>query len=213
MAVTEMAEQQKITEQEKYSHDKIFYLILSILLALGLVASVLGMMYLFNLAANPAPTYFTATEQGGLISEVPLESTNMETNALLNWVTEGMMMANTFNFINYQTVLDNARVYFTKEGYDSYTNALTNAKIIDRVIQKKLVLHSVPSDAPQVLLEKPFAGRYMWKVRAPMNFSYQSMTDDHGEAMDVTLIVMRVPTTESENGILILKYDLTPSNS
>jgi hypothetical protein len=213
VAVTEIADQQKITEQEKYSHDKIFYLILSILLALGLVTSVLGMMYLFNLAANPAPTYFQATDQGGLISEVPLENSNMETNVLLNWVTEGMMRANTFNFINYPTVLDNARVYFTKEGYDSYTNALTNAKITDRVIQKKLVLHAVPSDAPQVLLEKPFAGRYMWKIRAPMNFSYQSVTDDHAEPMEITLIVMRVPTTESENGVLILKYDLTLTNS
>lgn len=210
MAVEE-TEQHRILEQEKYGSDKIFYLILTILLGLGLVVAFLGIMYLFNIAATPPPTSFKATEQGGLITELPLEEASMQTNVLLNWITEGMMLSNTFNFINYQNVLDNARVYFTKEGYDSYTNALANIKIVDRVIQKKLVLHAVPSDAPQVLLEKPFAGRYMWKVKLPMNFSYQSMTDSYFDAMDITLIVMRVPTTESENGILILKYDLTPS--
>lgn len=212
MAV-ESKEQYRILEQEKYGSDKILYLILTILLGLGLIAAFLGIMYLFNLAANPAPAYFKATEQGSLITEAPLENANMETNVLLNWVTEGMMLSNTFNFINYQNILDNAKVYFTKEGYDSYTNALTNVKIVDRVIQKKLVLHAVPSDAPQVLLEKPFAGRYMWKVRVPMNFSYQSVTESYFDAMDVTLIVMRVPTTESENGVLILKYDLNPSGN
>jgi hypothetical protein len=210
---TEEIEQYRILEQEKYGSDKIFYLILTILLGVGLIVAFLGIMYLFNIAANPPPTFFKATEQGGLITEAPLETANMETNVLLNWVTEGMMLSNTFNFINYQNVLDNARVYFTKEGYDSYTNALTNIKIVDRVIQKKLVLHAVPSDAPQVLLEKPFAGRYMWKIKMPMNFSYQSMTDSYFDAIDITLIVMRVPTTESENGILILKYDLTSSDS
>jgi len=200
--------QRAIVEQEKFYYDQFFHLVLAILLVLGLGAGILGIIYLFNSTANPPPVYFMATGQNSLIEETPLDHSNMETNALLNWVTEGMMLSNTFNFMNYQTVMDNAKDYFTKEGLDSYNNALSNNKITDRVIQKKLVLHAVPTDAPQILLEKPFAGRYMWKIKLPMKFSYQSVTTDIQDLMDVTLIVMRVPITESPNGVLILKLDL-----
>ena len=74
--------------------------------------------------------------------------------------------------------------------------------------EKKYVLRAIATDAPQVLLEKPFAGRYMWKIRIPMQFRYQNVKTDFGSLFEITLIVMRVPTAQSPNGVLILKYDL-----
>lgn len=205
-------EGQKIFEQEKFYYDRFFQLVLLILLTIGLCLGAFGMIYLLRDISSPAPVYFNATEKGGLIEELPLDISNMDSNVLLNWVTEAMMASSTFNFINYQTILNNAKTYYTKEGFDSYNTALVNAKVVDRVVQKKYVLHSVPTDAPQVLLEKPFAGRYMWKIKMPMRFKYQNVTDNFGDAMDITLIVMRVPVSESENGVSILKYDLQLNN-
>lgn len=201
----------KIVENERFYNDKYLQVVLLMLMIAFLGICLFGLNFLFYSTSSPPPTYFEANEQGSIIPDAPLDQSNMEINALLNWVTEGMMLGNTFNFMNYNYVMSQAAPYFTKEGFDSYKNALNNAKIIDRILQKKLVLKTVPTDAPQVLLEKSFAGRYMWKIKVPLKFHYQSVTTDLLEMMDATLIVMRVQTTQSPNGVLILKYELTPS--
>ncbi len=195
-------------EQERYHQDKAMQIVILALFSIALTVGILGLIILVRDSVAPPPTYFAAMPNGALFPEKPLDQPSLETNELLNWIAEAMMESNTFNFIDYNAVLNAASVYFTKEGYDSYKNALTTAKIIDTVTEKKYVLRAIATDAPQVLLEKPFAGRYMWKIRIPMQFRYQSVKTDFGNLVEITLIVMRVPTTQSPNGVLILKYDL-----
>lgn len=198
----------KAIEQEKFYADKTPLLMLLTLLLIIFAVSLMGVIILLRSAAFPAPVYFPMTDEKELIAEEPLDQASIETNQLLNWVAEGMRNSNTFNFMNYSTVLDNSSIYYTKEGYESYKNVLTTNNIINKVIEKKFVLKATPTDAPQILLEKPLAGRYMWKIKLPMEFRYQSVNADLRDLVQITLIVMRVPTTQSPNGVLILKYDL-----
>lgn len=198
----------KAVEQQRYGEDKSIQIVMLALLSIALTVVILGLMLLIRDPVAPPPVYFTAMENGALFPEKPLDQPGIETNELLNWITEAMMEANTFNFIDYNTVLDTASVYFTKEGYTSYKDALNTSKIIETITEKKYVLRAVATDAPQLLLEKPFAGRYMWKIKIPMQFKYQNVKADFGTLVEITLIVMRVPTVQSPNGVLILKYDL-----
>jgi len=41
-----------------------------------------------------------------------------------------------------------------------------------------------------------------------MRFKYQNVTSETLNPMAITMIVMRVPTTQAPLGVLILKYDL-----
>lgn len=198
----------KVVEQQRYGEDKSVQIVILVLLTVGLLVVIFGLMLLQRNSITPSPVYFTAMENGALFPEKPLDQPGIETNELLNWITEATMEVNTFNFIDYATVLDAANVYFTKEGYESYKAALNTAKILETVIQQKYVLTAVATDAPQLLLEKPFAGRYMWKIKIPMQFRYQNVKYSTGNLVEITVIVMRVPTTLSPNGVLILKYDL-----
>lgn len=207
MSVIQGAETKAI-EQERYHEDKSIQIIILALFSIALTVGILGLIILLRDSAVPPPTYFAAMPNGALFPEKPLNEPSLETNELLNWITEAMMEANTLNFIDYNTVIDASSVYFTKEGYESYKNALTTNKIIETVLEKKYVLRAIASDAPQLLLEKPFAGRYMWKIKIPMQFRYQNVRTDYGTLVEITLIVMRVPTAQSPNGVLILKYDL-----
>lgn len=207
MSVIQAAETKAI-EQERYHEDKSIQIIILALFSIALTVGIVGLIILLRSSVVPPPTYFAAMPNGALFPEKPLDQPSLETNELLNWITEAMMQSNTFNFIDYNTVIDAANVYFTKEGYESYKNALVTAKIIETVIEKKYVLRAVATDAPQLLLEKPFAGRYMWKIRIPMQFKYQNVRTDFGSLVEITLIVMRVPTAQAPNGVLILKYDL-----
>lgn len=201
-----------VVEQEKFYQDRIGLLMLLTLLLLVSGTMILGIIVMLRKTALPPPTYFSATDIDQLISEAPLEQTGIGTNVLFNWITEAMMNCNTYNFISHAKVIDSASLYFTPEGYETYKNALTEAKIVDKVVNEKLILKAVPSDAPQILLEKPFAGRYMWKIKIPMKFRYQNVTTDITDQIEINLIVMRVPTTQSPLGISILKFEMEEIN-
>lgn len=200
--------QKKIIEQERFYYDRYAFTVLLTLLSIGLSVVLLGLNFLLHTAAVPPPTYFAETTFGELVASSTLEKPNIQNNVLLNWVAEVLMASNTFNFINYNNVISSASLYFTKEGFNSYQDALNNNKILEQVLQKKLVLRAMPTDAPQILLEKPFAGRYMWKIKIPMQFKYYSVAATWTDNLDVTLIVMRVPTVQSPNGVSILKLDI-----
>lgn len=198
----------EVVEQEKFYHDKLgILLLLSVLLTL-LALGIGGLIFLLRSSAVPPPTFFKVTALDQLVQEPPLDIAGVDTSVLLNWVAEAIMTSNTFNFINYPGVVAAATTYFTPEGFDSYKNALKNSKIIDRVVEKKLVLKLTATDAPQILLERPFASRYLWKIRCPVNLRYQNVTTDTSERWEINIIVMRVPTTQSPIGVLILKYDM-----
>lgn len=200
--------EREVVEQARFYNDKYASILLLLLLLGALGAGLFGLLFLLRSTAFPAPTYFPATDLGQLLQETPLDQANIGDNVLLNWVTEGMMTSHTFNFMSYNAVMTKANEYFTPEGYANYKDALTKLKIIDRVLTKKLVLKATPTDAPQILLEKPFAGRYLWKIRIPMRFRYQNVTSDEMEPMAITIIVMKVPTSQSPTGVLILKYEI-----
>lgn len=197
-----------VIEQQKYRADKAFQVLFLLLLCLAFAVGIVGFMLLLRSTVVPPPVYFLAGTDGALVQEKPLDQPGLETNELLNWITEAMMESYTFNFVDYNTVIDAAKVYYTKEGYESYKTVLDTTKITEAVTTNKLVLTGIATDAPQLLLEKPFAGRYMWKIKIPMRLRYQNVRTDFNSAVDVTVIVMRVPTTESPNGVLILKLDL-----
>ena len=201
-----------VVEQEKFYQDRMGLLMLLTLLLLVSGTMILGIIVMLRKTALPAPTYFSATDINQLVTEAPLYQAGISTSVLFNWITEAMMACNTYNFISNVKVIESANLYFTPEGYETYKNALTDAKIVDKVINHKLVLKAAPSDAPQILLEKPFAGRYMWKIKIPMKFRYQNVTTDITDQMEINLIVMRVPTTQSPLGVSILKFEMEEIN-
>lgn len=206
--VQETEETTIVVEQQRFYQDKSLFLSLTAVLLGILVLGLLALIVLLRGLAVPSPVFFETTALGQLIVEAPLDKPSIETNELLNWITQGMMLANTFNYVDYPAVTETAKALYTKDGFESYLNGLKNSNLVSNVVQQKLVLKATPTDAPQLLLEKPFAGRYMWKIKIPMRFRYQNVTTDMSDLADITLVVMRVPTTQSPNGVSILKYDL-----
>ncbi len=198
----------KAFEREDFYRDKQGHLRLISFLLIVLAVSFGGVIFLLRSLSVPAPLYFSAEATKALVAEAPLDKPSIQKNELLNWVAEGMMKAYTLNFINYQANIDKASVYFTREGFATYQAAFVNTKILERLLADKLVLKAVPTDAPNIIVDEPFAGRYMWKIKLPMRFQYESVTRLFSEMVEVTLIVMRVPTSQSPNGVSILKINL-----
>lgn len=197
-----------VEEKERYGTDSMATLSLLTIMLLAFGAGLLLLAFYIFEIQSPPPAFFKATDRGELIPQVPLDKPNMATNALLNWVTENMMQDNTFNFVNYQQVLERARVDYTAEGYDSFLKALTDAKIIDTVVTNKFIMRASPSSAPQITKEGVLANHYLWKIKLPMQFKYQSMTTGGIDNVEITLLIMRVPTSQSPFGVKILMFNL-----
>lgn len=198
-----------LMENDKFYGDKLGFLSLLILFVLGLLLLSIYITIVLRPLKSPPPMFFKAGENGELIQEAPLNQPNVSNNILLNWVTESMMISNTFNFVNYATKIEAAREYFTPEGYESFTKALQDTRLLQTVISNKFVLRAMPTAAPQIVKEGELANRYLWKIKLPMMFQYKNIGTGLFDSADLNVLVVRVPTTVSANGLKILRYEIT----
>lgn len=208
MAEKSESEEQAVLQPQWFKRDHAKSLLVLLLLVLGLGLILLQFNVFLQTFTYPAPVFFKMTAAGALVEEKPLDVSNQPENLLFNWAVQVMMNINTFNFVNYNEVINKATVHFTSEGYKDFKDVLENLKIRQNVVDKKLVLSTMPLDAPHIVLEKVFAGRYMWKIQMPLLFKYSSVGYSSSDQYQATFIVARVPISESSRGIRILKYEL-----
>lgn len=204
----DMTETVECKEQDKFLYDGLLKILGLVILCGTACAGLFGIFIVLSPIRSPAPLFFQATDAGQLMQDVPLDKPNLSLNVLLNWVTQGMMAAHTLNFMNYTTVTQNAQPYFTKDGYDSYLNTLRDSKIIEQIVTKKYVMRAFPVSAPQITKEGVLANFYLWKIRLPMQFRYRNVDTDRYDDVELTVLVVRVPSTEAPYGVRIIKYDL-----
>lgn len=195
-------------EQDRFYRDRLGF----VLLLIGLLGAATGFLVFLLITLqslrDPAPVFFKAGPNAELIQQVPLDQANITPNVLFNWLVQGMISAHSFNFVNYTSRLEAARDFFTSEGYESFTRALGEAKILENVLAKKYVFRGMPTAAPQIIKEGVLANRYLWKVKFPMNFQYRNVGESLFDAADLSILLVRVPTTESPYGVKILRYEL-----
>lgn len=170
-------------------------------LALGELGFIFFMHY-----TRPAPTYFATTSAGGLIEITPLSAPNLNANALLQWATQAATDAYTFNFVDYKESLQEARANFTPSGYQSFLQAIKDSNILDDVLRKKLVVSAVPTNTPVIVNEGIAGDVYAWRVQLPMLVSFQSSTEVIKQDVVLTMLITRVPTLDSPQGIGIAQF-------
>jgi hypothetical protein len=199
---------EELVEQSKYQTDRLGQMLLLVVLLSGATLLMLALLIILQKLRSPPPLFFKASQAAQLIDETPLDQPGMNVNVLFNWLVEGMINSHSFNFVNYATKLEAAKEYFTSEGYDSFTLALQDNKVPDRVITRKYVFRALPTAAPQIIKEGVLANHYLWKIKLPMTFQFLNATESLYDLADLTLLVVRVPTTQSALGIKILRYEL-----
>ncbi len=179
-------------------------------LCLLLLITVVGLggfsFYLYS--TRPTPKYFATTADGTLIQMIPLDKPNLATNTLLQWAVKAATSAYTFNFVNYRSEIQSISQYFTNAGYQSFLKALKESNNLDAVRSKKLVVSAVPTGAPIILQNGIIrsANTYGWEVQLPMLVSYQSANDLLRQDIVVTLLIVRMSTLESVDGIGIERF-------
>ncbi|MCS5711129.1 DotI/IcmL/TraM family protein [Candidatus Berkiella aquae] len=197
----------------KMLHGSSFYSFL-LYASLGLISTILVLFTwdFYDRTHHPIPPSFAVSADDQLIRLRTLSQPNLTTEALLRWAATAATTIYTFDFYNYNEVLKDARVFFTKAGYENFRSAITAAGIINTIVRKRLVVSAVITDTPVVLKEGQIAtGNYAWQVQFPMLLTYQSASEQLKSKIIITMLVSRVPTAESVNGVGIASFIVTES--
>jgi len=173
---------------------------------IGLIAA----MFFVIKVHQPENRYFATTEDGRLIPMVSLTQPNLSNPALMSWVAQAATEVMTFGFNDYQRRLQESSRNFTRRGWESFTNALQSARIIETIEQNSQVVSATPRGAPILQSEGVVNGQYQWVVQLPMTLSFQSGSQKRSVNWMVTLVIVRVPRLESPNGVGIAQWIAVP---
>lgn len=176
-------------------------LLISILMNLLFIG---GVTYMYK--TKPKPVYFATNYNGTLLKMIPLEQPYVTNEHILAWAVEASLKAYSFNFLDYKSDLQEARKYFTPAGFESYLKALEQSGNLAAVEKNKLVVKATVSDIPVITQEGLIKGRYAWRVEIPMIVQYVTAGANYEQSVLVKLLIGRVSTLESVQGIAIAQF-------
>lgn len=161
----------------------------------------------YERAQIPTPIYFATTTDGYPVKLLKLKEPNLQPAALLEWAVEAATESYSFNFVNYRKALQNARIYFTRNGYENFLEALKASNNLIAVKNRKLVVSARKNGEAIILKDSSMdpnlsaEGAYTWQVQVPMILTYQSAAEEFVQNIVLTMVITRVSMLESLDGL------------
>ena len=156
--------------------------------------------------SRPEDRFFATTSDGRLIRMISLNEPNMNDAAIVSWAARAASDVMTFGFHDYQRRLQEASVYFTRRGWQSFTEALDRSRIMEGVQQSQRVVTAAPKSAPVITQQGLVDGIYRWVVELPLIVTYQSGTITQSDTLNLQLVLVRVSTLDSPSGVGIQQW-------
>lgn len=184
-------------------------LLTALIISLLLNGVLCGFLYVQRLM-QPKPTYFATSESGKLNELIPLDIPYVSQELLLSFADQAAVRAYSFDFLNYEQQLEQASKYFTPAGFESFKQALQASGNLKVIQDKHLVVKAVVTDIPVILKEGvlPDTNQYAWQVQIPMLVQYISASEKIQQPIVATLLIVRVSTLETRQGIAIASFTI-----
>lgn len=160
--------------------------------------------------AQAAVTSLNTQEEANTQS---LSTSDRSKEAVLAWSEQIVKTVFTYNWVDYKEVIETAKNYFVKQGYDHYLKSLKDSGMTESVINKKLILKLRNNGQAKLLKEGVYQGQYAWQVEVPVVFTYYSPT---GEVINlkakIALLIVRASSVDYKDGIAIAQLVLKPDS-
>lgn len=178
--------------------------------SIGLVSIIANVVLVLATAysiINPPPAKFIVTSPDGRIIPVePLSAAVKSTPQILAWANMAAAKINSFDFVNYRSQLQEASSYFSADGWKNYKAQLISSGNVNYVVQNRLVVTAVATNAPVVDEQGIINGVYSWKVTLPLLVKYAGPTITKTVPQNVTMLIQRVSIQNNPQGIGITSY-------
>ena len=189
----------------RHNYSKMVMTVLMLVVAVIIMLS----MFFWLFTHQPKPVYFATRSDGSLIKLTNLNEPNMPDSAVLQWAANAAVAANTYDFSNYRSALQQSQKYFTVSGWQEFLAALKRSNNLDTVLAKKLMVTTVVTGAPVVKQQGEIRGTYAWQIQLPMVLTYQSASEKFNQKVLVSLLVVRVTELDNPQGLGINQWVAT----
>lgn len=197
--------------QEKYiPRDNSFYcnyyhyFLYGLMIIIFLMMIAVGVVF-YQMLHRPLPVFYAIQPDGSKMTLTSYEEPNLLPDTLLRWASKAATTAYTFDFVNYDKEIGQARPYFTAGGWKDFLASLSN--VITTIVKNKLIVSGIVSGAPVIANQGPLPGRgYVWRVQIPFLVTYQSANTTSKRRFYVVMTIVRVPTEINPQGIGIDQF-------
>lgn len=185
------------------------------ILASLLVTFLLVGVFIYQQKSVPEPVYFATNQDGSLKVMIPLELPYVTDAFIEDFVTKTVLWSFSYDFLNYRNSLQQVRTRYTPEGYQNFIDALTKSENLQTVLEKKFAVTAQFVNPPVITQQGvlPSNNTYAWRVQMPINLLYVSSQEQKIQPVVATVVITRVSSLLSENGIAtasLILQDRTP---
>ena len=150
-----------------------------------------------------------SSELNSLTNQV-LSVSDRPTDSVINWASNKVKVAFSYNWVNYKEVMRDAESYFTKIGYEHYLKSLKDSGNTESVTSKKLILQVKPNGPAKVIKEGMYQNKYAWQIEVPAVFTYYTASSLSTVKADIVVLVSREPLVDFKDGLAISQLLLKP---
>ncbi len=129
------------------------------------------------------------------------------------WVTEAVMKVYSFDFLNIDKRLRQARYYFTPDSHDIFMNSIKKTKLIEKVKNDSLEISLVPLIDPILISRVDRGESRIWHYRVPVLISYYGGVNVVAEKNNVEIKIIRSPIHKNPKGLEILSFVITGASN
>ncbi len=177
----------------------------SIIQAIVIALLIAGLVSLL-LTMQTRQVYFATTADGRIINIVPMNEPYRSQAEVVAWAAATAQNVMRFDYKDYRERLQQVSVNFTPTGWESFTKALKDSKIIEAIEARKLVVTTEINSAPEITNADVRNGIYTWDLKFPITIRFDGNEAPQPIMTNLFLRIVRVSTLQNPDGISIEQW-------
>lgn len=155
--------------------------------------------------------YFPINNDNSMVLERPLRDPLFTDEQIIAWAEKAVNDTMTFGYYDHLMRLQDARNYFTLQGWEQFTKAIDDAGILATIGAsesatisgvKQVISSSIRPDRKTVIEAQGNSGPvHYWKVKMSIDVNFQRLSQQTLMPWDVEVIILRMSANQSRHGI------------
>jgi intracellular multiplication protein IcmL len=184
-----------------------YKLLLKISVIQGIIILLLvGGLVTLLLSTETRRIYFATTSDGRIINIVPSNEPYRSRAEVVTWAASTAQQVMRFGYHDFRQHLQQVSTSFTPTGWESFTKAIKDARILEATEARKLVVSLDVLAAPEIKNAFVKDGVYTWYVQFPIVIKFEGQGAPAAIQATLILQIVRVSTLQSADGIAIEQW-------
>jgi len=164
----------------------------------------LAVDFAYTRSHPPEPLYFFTDSHANLIQDTPLSQRVMPDADLMDFTASAVLAVYNFDYEHYRETLSReASPYFTVDGWNGVVTAIEKTRNLDEIKANSMVVSAKPLFSPAMRNSALVGDHLAWNIWLPIHVTYANVKGKREMDLEVTAIVVRVPTAFHPNGVAI----------